>query len=77
MADDCGMMKNFEIVSTGCSFISKEVNFAKIVIFQVTQAKGLVPALWEGVNRNLSTDRVFQAVIGKFSFEGLDEAVSN
>lgn len=70
---DSGVIEYFEIISAFSSFIPKEMNFTEIVFFQVTQAEGLVPTLREGIDRNLATDGILQAVIGEFGFKGLDQ----
>lgn len=73
VSNDGGMIENFEIVPALCSFIPEKVNFTEIERFQVAQTESLVPALREGVNRNLTTDRILQPEIREFRFEGLDK----
>lgn len=75
--NDDGMIKDFKVISAFSRFITEEVNFTEIVRFQVTQAEGLVPALRECINRNLTTDGVLKSVIGKFGFKGFNQFIAN
>ena len=73
VTNDGGMIENFKVVSTLGSFITEKVNFTEIEGLQVAQTESFVPSLREGVNWDLPSDRVLQAVIGEFRFEGFDE----
>ncbi len=73
VTNDGGMVVYFEIITAFSRFIAKEVNFTEIIDLQVAQAEGLVPALREGVDRNLPTNRVLQPEIWEFNLEGLDQ----
>lgn len=77
VSNDGGVIVNFKVVSAFGRFIAKEVNFTEVVSLQVTQTEGLIPALREGIDGDLSTDRILQTVIGEFGFEGLDQVGAN
>ena len=57
-------------------FVAEKVDFLELLIFYPTQREGLVPAMWENVERDLTPNGICQGKIGKLIFQGLNHCGS-
>lgn len=62
----------FEIVSSLECFVSKEVDFVKVLLLNESKAVGLVPALREYVKADLSSNGEGQVQVFEFFLHGLN-----
>lgn len=57
--------------------ISEEMDLLKLLICDMVEAVGLVPAVREDVERDLSADRVGETVVWELLLQNLDERFSD
>ena len=57
--------------------ISEEVNLFKTFVLDVPESVGLVPAVWENVKRDLTTNGKRQTIICKFLLQDLNKSCSH
>jgi hypothetical protein len=58
-------------------FITKEVDLFKAFVLDVPERVGLVPTMWENIERDLATNRKCQAIVCKFFLQDLDKGGSH
>lgn len=77
MSDGSFIDKNFVIVTTDHSLVTKEMNFLETIFFNVLQTVGLIPTSGENVERDLATNGERQTVVWEFLFQSFNELSSD
>ena len=72
MADRARILPNFEVVSTLVALVTPEVDLVVILLHKL-KTEGLVPALWEYVERDLAANAVPQTHICELLLEDRDK----
>jgi hypothetical protein len=57
--------------------IAEEMNFLKLLVFDVAQAVCLVPAMREDIKRDLTADRVGETIVGELLLQCLNKCRAN
>lgn len=77
MSDSPAVLVDFVIVSSLVSLITEEVNLLEALVLYVSKSVGLVPASWEDIEGDLSTDAVCKVVGCELFLQEVDKVSSD
>ena len=76
MANSSRVLVDFVIVATLVALVTIEVDLV-VLLLNILEAEGLVPALGEDIERDLATNGELQVEVGELRTESSDESISD